>query len=111
MPRTQRFDVDLMLRLSGDTHAYLRTHSFRRDVTEQELIRDIVNSWIRRATPHNDPIFSVASVGYSLPPAPTNDEKYPGYVESLRFLPEIESQVDGTEPPPRTRREQWPELP
>jgi hypothetical protein len=99
--------INFMIRLSPALWAYLKTHAFRRDVSEQELGRDIWRSWVRRATPVNDPVFELASIGYRLPDPPT--EKYPGYVESLRFLPEHEIVVEGDAPPPRTKHEQWPQ--
>lgn len=106
----------IILRLPQDLHAFVRTHAFRRDISEQELIRLILTCWVRRATPigntdpkKNDPIYSVYSIGYHLPTAPNDEGYYPGLVASLRFLPEVEVDIpDGNEPPPRTKSELWP---
>ena len=100
----------IYLPLPQDLHAFMRAHSFRRDVSEQTLIRDVMTCWVRRATPLNDPIFQVYSIGYHLPPPVADAKYYEGYVASLRFLPEADWKVpDGDEPPPRTKSELWPE--
>jgi hypothetical protein len=112
-PRATPYTVGMSF--PQDVHAYMRTHAFVRDVSEQELIRDILRSWIRRATPQRDPRFSVHSIGYPLPGPPSDEEttycsrKYPGYVATLCFSPEAEvTPPDGNEPPPRTKTELWP---
>jgi hypothetical protein len=97
-------------------HAFLRTHAFRRDCTIQDLLRAIATCWVRRATPVDDPIYQVYSIGFHLPPSVESYEEafYPGFAASLRFLPEQEWKVpSGDEPPAPTRSEKknvWADL-
>jgi hypothetical protein len=109
-------DVTISLRTRPDLNAFMRVHAFRRDISLQEMYRLIATCWVRRATPignkdpkKNDPIYSYYSLGYHLPPAPSDEDYYPGLMASLRFLPEAEVDVDANEPPPATWTEQWPE--
>ena len=101
----------MQLSLWPDLHAYLRFLALRFDVGEQELIRDVMVMWVRRVVPRDDPMFSVYSIGYHLPPAPRDDDarRYPGDIERLRFKPEAECMVpSANEPPPLTRTERLP---
>lgn len=99
----------IQLPLPPALHAFLKTHAFRRDVTEQDLIRCVLTSWVRRATPRDDPVFALHSIGYYLPPVIDEEQYYPGFVASLRFLPEPEvAPVSVNEPPARTSSEMWP---
>jgi hypothetical protein len=90
-------------------HAFMRTHAFRRDITEQDLFRTISTCWVRRVTPRDDPVFSLNSIGFYMPPAVSDDDFYDGFVASLRFQPEADVPVlSVNEPPARTASEQWP---
>ena len=90
-------------------HAFLRTHAFRRDVTEQDLFRSIATCWVRRCTPRDDPVYELHSIGYYMPPAINDEDFYDGFVASLRFLPEADVPAFSVnEPPARTRSELWP---
>lgn len=112
MPRKSRGPRStelITLPLPAALHAFVRFHAIRRDCTEQDLFRAVMTSWVRRSTPRDDPVFALHSIGYYMPPAVTDEDFYPGFVASLRFLPEPEvPALSVNEPPARTTSEQWP---
>lgn len=91
--------VIFKVRLSRAELAFLRAHAYRRDVHVSRLAADILVSWIRRATPANDPLFKPGDIGYYTPEM--RAEPYKDYFLSLRFQPEQDVKpADFTEPPP-----------
>jgi hypothetical protein len=104
--RTTRI-VQFNCKLTKAEYAFLRRHAMIRDVSVTHLASHILVNWIRRATPKDEPVFGVNSIGFLLPELPP--EKYKGFSETLMFLPEAECEVDANKPPPFSQNEAWPD--